>query len=116
MYLKGSVTHILRQQVLGAIAFGMREEFRRRILLDDLALVHEYHLIRHRSPEAHFVRDALHRDPRAGKLDHHVEHFQDRDADLLGMAADLSAPRAEAALPPGLTITSNRLPTGLLWA
>ena len=35
---------------------------RRRVLLDDLALVHEDHAVRHRLGEAHLVRHAEHRD------------------------------------------------------
>ena len=67
----------LRQKVLGSIRLRVVEEVVRVVLLDDLALIHEDHAVRHGFGEAHFVGDADHGDALIGHGDHHVEHLFD---------------------------------------
>ena len=48
-----------------------------RILLDDLALVHEDHPVGHGFGKAHFVGHAQHGDALFGQLNHHVQDLFD---------------------------------------
>eukprot|EP01032_Pedospumella_encystans_P002102 gene2102-2462_t len=67
----------LAQEQLGALVLRIVEEFGRRILFDDLALVHEDDAVGDLAGKAHFMGHAEHGHAFFGKTDHGVEHFLD---------------------------------------
>jgi ABC-type glycerol-3-phosphate transport system substrate-binding protein len=67
----------LAEEQPGAFVLRIVEELGRRILFDDLALVHEDDPIGHLPRKAHLVRDAEHGHAFLGEADHGVEHFLD---------------------------------------
>src|SRR5688572_11263820 len=67
----------LAEEQLGALRLRMVEELFRRVLLDDLAEIHEDDAVGDGAGEAHLVRDAQHGHAGARQLDHHLQHFLD---------------------------------------
>ena len=55
----------------------MIKELLRRAGFDDLAVVHEEHIVAHLAGKAHLVRDDHHRHAVGGQLAHDVEHLAD---------------------------------------
>ena len=67
----------LAKEQLGSIRLRIVEEFTRFVLLNDLALIHEYDAIRHLTGKAHLMGHAEHRHAFFGQFDHRIENFLD---------------------------------------
>ena len=75
LLLCGKVLQHLRKECFQSGMLRIREQFLRRLVLLDLAVVDEDDAVGHLAGEAHFVGDHQHGDAGVGQLFHQLKHF-----------------------------------------